>query len=46
MMLLLMLLLQKKEEKKVWGRFPHFWARGTENRINMGWSINQDQVEI
>ena len=46
MMLLLMLLLQKSEEKKFWGHFPHFWARGTENRINTGRSINHDQVEI
>ena len=45
-MLLLMLQLQKKEEKEFWGYISHFWALGTENRINTGRSINQDQVEI
>ena len=44
MMLLLMLLLQKKEEKKNLGRFPHFWARGTKNRINTGRSINKTRL--
>ena len=41
-----MLLLQKKEEKNFFRHFSHFWARGTEHRINTGWSINHDQVEI
>ena len=47
MVLLLMLLLQKKKEEKNFLRhFPHFWARGTENRINTGWSKIKDQAEI
>ena len=45
-MILLLLQLQKKEEKKLGERFSHFWARGTENRINTRRSINHDQVEI
>ena len=45
MMLLLILLLQKKEQKNFWGRFSHFWALGTKNRINRGRSINHDRVE-
>ena len=45
MMLLLMLLLQKKN-KFFLRRFLHFRARGNENRINTGRSINHNQVEI
>ena len=40
------IIIKKKKKKKIWGRFSHFWARGTENQINMEWSINHDLVEI
>ena len=35
-----------KKQNKFWGRFSHFRARGTENQITTGRSINLDQVEI